>query len=50
MAKPVQRDVKKPYSSPLLTVYGTVQNLTQKVGLVRHTDGGRFPRLRTSTH
>jgi len=48
MAKPVQRDPKKPYSSPLLTIYGTVQDLTQKVALVRHTDGGKFPRLRTS--
>jgi hypothetical protein len=48
MRKPIERDFKKPYSSPTLTVYGTVRELTQKVGLRRHTDGGRFPRNRTS--
>ena len=31
MLKPVKRDNKKPYSSPIITVYGTVQELTQKV-------------------
>ncbi len=50
MRKPVEQGTKKPYSSPILTVYGTVRELTQKVGLVRKTDGGRFPRLRTSAH
>jgi hypothetical protein len=29
MAKPVQTGTKKPYSSPKLTVYGTVRELTQ---------------------
>jgi hypothetical protein len=48
MRESTERGPKKPYSSPVLTVYGTVQELTQKVGLVRHTDGGRFPRVRTS--
>jgi hypothetical protein len=48
MDKPVKRDGKKPYTSPILTVYGTVQELTQKVGLRRARDGGRFPRFRTS--
>jgi len=48
MRKAVERDTKKPYSSPTLTVYGTVRELTQKVGLVRTRDGGRFPRVRTS--
>jgi hypothetical protein len=48
MDKPVKRDGKKPYTPPVLTVYGTVRELTQKVGLVRHLDGGRFPRVRTS--
>ena len=28
MLKPVKR-VKKPYSSPIITMYGTVQELTQ---------------------
>ena len=32
MLKPVIRDNKKPYSSPIITVYGTVQELTQKIG------------------
>ncbi len=30
MLKPVKRDNKKPYSSPIITVYGTVQELTQE--------------------
>lgn len=29
MVKPVQTGSKKPYSSPKLTVYGTVRDLTQ---------------------
>jgi hypothetical protein len=47
MLKPVKRDSKKPYSSPKLTIYGTVRQLTQKVGLRRASDGGRFPRIKT---
>lgn len=47
MLKPVKRDSKKPYSSPILTVYGTVQKLTKKVGFHRTHDGGRFPRFKT---
>ncbi len=48
MLKPVKRDnKKKPYSSPLITVYGTVRELTQKVGIRRHSDGGTFPRSKT---
>jgi len=48
MRKSVERGAKKPYSSPILTVYGTVRDLTQRVGLRRQRDGGRFPRVRTS--
>lgn len=48
MRKGIERGPKRPYSSPILTVYGTVRELTQKVGLRRRTDGGRFPRIRTS--
>jgi hypothetical protein len=48
MLKPVKRDTKKPYSSPILTIYGTVQQLTQKVGLRKTPDGGS--RLRIKTH
>jgi hypothetical protein len=47
MLKPVKRDNKKPYSSPRIIVYGTVQELTQKVGLRKTGDGGNFPRIRT---
>jgi hypothetical protein len=47
MLKPVKRDSKKPYSSPKLTNYGTVQQLTQKKGLRKTTDGGQFPHIRT---
>jgi hypothetical protein len=47
MLKPVKRDNKKPYSSPIITVYGTVRELTQKVGLNRNNDGGHFPHVKT---
>jgi hypothetical protein len=47
MLKPVKRDNKKPYSPPIITVYGTVRELTQKVGIRRHSDGGQFPRAKT---
>jgi hypothetical protein len=47
MLKPVKRDNKKPYSSPIITVYGTVRELTQKVGFVGKNDGGHFPRIKT---
>ena len=48
MLKPVKkRDSKKPYSSPILTVYGTVQQLTQKVGLRRAPDGGHGMKIKT---
>lgn len=48
MGNPVKRMPKKPYSVPVLTVYGTVQQLTQKLGLRKNKDGGRAPRIRTS--
>ena len=44
MAKTVAPGPKKPYSEPKLTVYGTVRELTQKVGRHGKTDGGVFPR------
>lgn len=40
MAKPVKREPKKPYQKPSLTVYGTVRELTQKVGRAGKPDGG----------
>jgi hypothetical protein len=52
MAEPVKREPeesekpkkpKKPYTKPTLTVYGTVTELTQKVGLHGDLDGGIVP-------
>jgi hypothetical protein len=48
MDKPVGRDGKKPYTSPILTVYGTIKQITEAVGLRRTRDGGSFPTTRTS--
>jgi len=48
MDKPAKRGGKKPYSSPVLTVYGTVQALTRKVGLSGQSDHGS--RLKVRTH
>ena len=48
MNKPVQRQPKKPYMPPALTVYGTITELTKGVGPNHNTDGGRFPRNATS--
>lgn len=47
MDKSVKRGPKKPYFSPVLTVYGTVQKLTQTAGVHGTSDGGSFPRFRT---
>lgn len=44
MGKPVEREPKKPYSKPKLTVYGTVRELTQSQGTRGHLDGGGNPR------
>jgi hypothetical protein len=40
MAKPVAPIPKKPYLSPTLTVYGTVRELTLKLGPRSKPDGG----------
>jgi hypothetical protein len=49
MGKPVKREPepKKPYAKPQLTVYGTVQQLTERVGTHGTTDGGGRRRPRT---
>ena len=47
MLKPGKRDNKKPYSSPIITVYGTVQELTKKVGPIGKPDNGKPPRTHT---
>ncbi len=44
MGKPVKREPKKPYSKPVLTVYGTVRELTQTTGRGGRPDGGRGAR------
>jgi hypothetical protein len=38
---------KKPYTPPVLTVYGTVRDLTRKVTSVGTADGAFFPHNRT---
>jgi len=48
MGKPVKREPKKPYSKPTLTLYGTVRELTQRVGSHGNGDGGSFPRNKTA--
>lgn len=47
MHKSLIREPKKPYSSPILTVYGTVQALTQKVGQSGSTDHGTRQGVKT---
>jgi hypothetical protein len=47
MDKVEKQGVKKPYAPPHLTVYGTVRELTQKVGITPPDDGGKKPRVRT---
>jgi hypothetical protein len=49
MLKPVKRDNKKPYSSPIITVYGTVQELTQKIGIRGNKDSSLPRALKTHT-
>ncbi len=48
MGKPVKREPKKPYSKPTLTVYGTVRELTQRVGTHGNRDGGTPPHFKTA--
>jgi hypothetical protein len=48
MDKPVIREPKKPYSSPILKIYGTVQELTKLVGRHGNSDNGRRSQTKTS--
>jgi len=50
MDNPGIREPKKPYSIPILRKYGTVQELTQKVGIHGNSDGGTNPRGNNKTH
>jgi hypothetical protein len=47
MPKQSIQEIKKPYSTPVLTIYGTVRELTQTAGLRGKTDGGKFPKIKT---
>ena len=47
MDKPAKQERKKPYSKPTLTVYGTVRELTQTVGVHGTVDGGPVSNPRT---
>jgi hypothetical protein len=47
MPKQAIKEIQKPYSTPILTIYGTVQELTQTKGLRSTRDGGKFPRIKT---
>jgi hypothetical protein len=40
---------KRPYQAPLLEEWGTLKELTQKVGYMGNSDGGKFP-LAYRTH
>lgn len=40
MAESVKREPKKPYEKPVLTVHGTVQDMTKSVGPHGTKDGG----------
>jgi hypothetical protein len=50
MGKPVKREPKMPYTKPTLTAYGTVRELTQRVGPRGKADrrGGNPLRNKTS--
>jgi len=47
MVKPVKQGSKKPYISPILTVYGTVQEITKTVAQHGNPDSGTPPRFKT---
>jgi len=40
MAKAVEREPKKPYEKPKLTVYGNVREITRAVANMGNMDGG----------
>jgi hypothetical protein len=47
MNRPTKPEPKEPYSTPKLTIYGTIQQLTKAVGMHGSTDGGSMPTIRT---
>jgi len=49
MVKPVKpEEPRKPYETPVLTVHGTVRDLTQSKGSHGNTDGGFGTHNRTN--
>lgn len=40
MVKVPNNEPKKPYSPPVLTIHGTVRDLTQALGVTGTNDGG----------
>jgi len=46
--KPADAKPKKPYAPPQLTVYGNVRDLTQTNRTGKFSDGGGFPRNKTT--
>ncbi len=49
MAKATNGEPKKPYSPPVLTVHGTVRELTQAVNLKGAADHGTGFKIRTGS-
>jgi hypothetical protein len=47
MNRPTEMKLKDPYSTPKLTIYGTIEQLTKAVGPHINADGGVFPKDRT---
>jgi len=47
MAKAGTGEPKKPYSPPVLTVHGTVRELTQAVSIKGATDHGKGFKIKT---
>ncbi len=43
----LKSDSREAYSTPKLTTYGSIEDLTKKVGAHGNTDGGSFPTIRT---
>jgi len=50
MANPGKPELKKPYATPQLTVYGTVQALTQRTGNAGSFDSGARRGTNLKTH
>jgi hypothetical protein len=47
MNRPTKPEPKESYSTPKLTIYGTIEQLTEAVGMRGSTDGGNPPTNRT---